>query len=50
MPFVKNAMDLLIESAEIDLKTNTKSVVKESTVRSGYSSISEASKTISYGP
>lgn len=50
MPFVKNAMDLLIESAEIDLKTNTKSVVKESTVRSGYSSISEASKTIIYGP
>lgn len=50
MPFVKNAMDLLIESAEADLKTDTKSVVRESTIRSGYSSISEASEPIIYGP
>lgn len=50
MPFVKDAMTLLIESADVDLKTDTKYVVKESKVRSGYSSISEASESIIYGP
>lgn len=50
MPFVKDSMSLLIESSEADLLSNTKSVVAESTIRSGYSNIEEASEEIVYAP
>lgn len=48
MPFVKDSLSLLIECAESDLKTNTKSIIRESSIRSGYESIPKASQFIRY--
>lgn len=50
MPFVKNAMDILVEAASVDLQSNQHQVIKESNVISGYRSIPEASHPIVYGP
>lgn len=48
MPFVKDSLSLLIECAESDLKTDTKSIIRESSIRSGYESIPKASQAIRY--
>lgn len=50
MPFVKDALSLLIEASEIDIKRSSKSILRESTVRSNYRNIGEASEEVIYGP
>jgi hypothetical protein len=49
MPFVKDSLSLLIEASGSDLKRNTKSIVRESAVRSNYHDIEEASSPVIYG-
>ena len=50
MPFVKDTLSLLIEASEIDIKRSSKSILRESTVRSNYRNIGEASEEVIYGP
>ena len=50
MPFVKNALDILVEAASTDLQSNQHQIIKESNIMSGYRSIPEASHPIIYGP
>lgn len=50
MPFVKDSLSLLIETAGSDLTTNTKAAMNESVIRSSYNHIAEASEPVLYGP
>ena len=50
MPFVKNALDILVEAASTDLQSNQHQIIKESSIMSGYKSIPEASHPIINGP
>ena len=50
MPFVKNALDILVEAAGVDLQSNQQQVIKESNIMSSYRAIPEASHPIIYGP
>lgn len=50
MPFIKDPISLLIESSELDIKSDTKSVVRESAVRSSYANIESVSESVVYTP
>ena len=49
MPYIKDTMSILAECAAMDLGTSKTSVIKESEVRSSYSSIEEASEEFTIG-
>ena len=48
MPFVKDPMSLLIESADIDLRSNTNMIMRESTALSNYATLESASQPVVY--
>lgn len=50
MPFVKDSLSLLIEAGAVDINNDTKSVVRESTIRKGYNQIESVSEEFIYGP
>lgn len=50
MPFIKDPLSLLIETAETDIRQNTAGALRESTVRSNYASIESISESITYDP
>jgi hypothetical protein len=50
MPFVKDSLSLLIEASDIDTKRSSKSILRESAVRSSYKKIKKAANVVKYGP
>lgn len=50
MPFVKDPLSLLVEASSIDMKRSSRSILNESTIRSNYDRIEEASSAVYYGP